>query len=134
MVRRFSAKELYGSSILPQALKNLIRASGGMADAKDLKSFGGNSPCGFDSLLAHYLEGLPIDKKVGGAVFVAGWLTSPNLETEEEKEIAKPWIETPIDFEKVKQHTKKFFAIFSGDDEVIPPSHQKIPPRRGGIF
>jgi len=76
--------------------------------------------------ILRYLEGLPIEKKVGGAVFVAGWLSSPNLETEEEKRIAKPWIEIPIDFEKVKQHTKKFFAIFSDDDEVISLDNKEL--------
>ena len=39
---------------------------------------------------------------------MAGWFTLMNLKTDEEKEIAKPWLETPIDFDKVKQHTKKF--------------------------
>ena len=70
--------------------------------------------------ILRYLESVPADKKVGGAIFVAGWFTLMNLETEEEKEIAKPWLEISIDFEKVKQHTKKFFAIFSDDDEVVP--------------
>ncbi len=70
--------------------------------------------------ILRYLESLPADKKVGGAVFVAGWFTLMNLKTDEEKEVAKPWLETPINFEKVKQHTKKFFAIFSDNDDVVP--------------
>ena len=43
-----------------------------------------------------------------------------------EKEIAKPWLETPIDFDKVKQHTKKFFAVFSDDDDVVPQENKKL--------
>ena len=31
-------------------------------------------------------------------------------------EIAKPWMETPIDFEKVRSHTGKVVAVFSDDD------------------
>jgi predicted alpha/beta hydrolase family esterase len=75
---------------------------------------------------------LPADKKVGGAFFVAGWFTLMNSETEEEKRIGKPWLETPIDFEKVKQHTKKFFAVFSDDDEVVPQDNKKLFEERLG--
>ena len=76
--------------------------------------------------ILRYLESLPADKKVGGAIFVAGWFTLMNSETEEEKRIGKPWLETPIDFEKVKQHTKKFFAVFSDDDEVVSISNKEM--------
>ncbi len=76
--------------------------------------------------ILRYLESLSADKKVGGAVFVAGWLNSPNLETKEEKRIAKPWIEIPIDFGKVKNHSQKFFAIFSEDDTVIPINNREL--------
>ena len=69
---------------------------------------------------------MPADKKVGGAIFVAGWFTLTNSETKEEKEIAKPWLETPIDFDKVKQHTKKFFAVFSDNDDVVPQENKKL--------
>ena len=82
--------------------------------------------------ILRYLERLPVDKKTGGAVFVAGWFTLTNSETDEEKEIAKPWLETPIDFEKVKRHTKKFFAVFSDDDEVVPQENKKLFSERLG--
>lgn len=76
--------------------------------------------------ILRYLESLPADKKVGGAVFVAGWFTLMNSETEEEKRIGKPWLETPIDMEKVKQHTRKFFAVFSDNDDVVPSNNKKL--------
>lgn len=75
--------------------------------------------------ILRYLEGLPGDKKVGGAVFVAGWFTLKNL-TKEEKEIAKPWVETSIDFAKVKQHTRKFVVIFSDNDDVVPLNNKEL--------
>ena|SRR4030042_501921 len=75
--------------------------------------------------ILRYLENLPADKKIGGAIFVAGWFTLMNLETDEEKEIASPWIETPIDFEKVKQHTNKFFAVFSDNDDFVPANNKE---------
>ena len=76
--------------------------------------------------ILRYLESLPVDKKVAGAVFVAGWFILSDLETQEEKVIGKPWLETPIDFAKVKQHTTKFFAVFSDDDEVVPMENRKL--------
>lgn len=82
--------------------------------------------------ILRYLESLPTDKKVGGVAFVAGWFTLMNLETDEEKEIARPWLETPIDLGKVKQHTKNFFAVFSDDDTVVPQENKKFFEERLG--
>lgn len=76
--------------------------------------------------ILRYLESLPANKKVGGAIFVAGWFTLINLKTKKEKEIARPRLKTPIDFEKVKQHTKKFFAIFSDNDQFVPINNKKL--------
>jgi len=76
--------------------------------------------------IMRYLESLPLGVKVGGVVFVAGWFHLTGLETEEEKETAKPWLETKIDFAKVNKHTKNFVAIFSDDDVFVPVSDIKI--------
>lgn len=57
--------------------------------------------------------------KVGGAVFVAGWFELMNLE-KNEIPIAKPWLETPIDFRKVKKCLGKSVAIFSDNDPYVP--------------
>ncbi len=69
--------------------------------------------------ILRYLETLPENAKVGGAVFVAGFFKLI-LDTNEEEETAKPWLETPIDFEKVKSHLPKSVAIFSDNDPFIP--------------
>ncbi len=69
--------------------------------------------------ILRYLEKLE-NKKIGGVVCVAGWFILSDLETEEEKIIGKPWIETPIDFNKVIMTTNNFVAIFSDDDPVVP--------------
>ena len=58
--------------------------------------------------------------KIGGAVFVAGWFHLTDAETDEEKRIGKPWLETPIDFEKLRILIPKSVAIFSDDDPVVP--------------
>ena len=71
--------------------------------------------------ILRYLDGLKADAKVGGIVLVAGWLHKlESLYTEEEIVIAKPWLETPINFENVKSHTKNTIAVFSDDDEFVP--------------
>lgn len=75
--------------------------------------------------IMRYLEALPANKKVGGAIFVAGFLTLMNL-PEEEKDTAKPWLQTPIDTEKVKQHSNKFIAIFSDNDAVVPFNNKQL--------
>ncbi len=73
-----------------------------------------------------YLGQLPEKTKVAGGVFVAGFFNLPNLQTREEKEIAKPWLEIPISFEKIKNHTNNFLAIFSNDDPDVPVSDSKL--------
>lgn len=67
--------------------------------------------------ILRYLE--KIDKKIGGVVCVAGWFNLAGLEEEGEEvvAIARPWIETPIDFEKVKSVAHNIISIFSDDDQ-----------------
>lgn len=60
-----------------------------------------------------------LTSSVGGMVLVAPWVRLPTI-FEEEKEIAKPWLETPIDFEKVRAHGGKVVALLSDDDEDAP--------------
>lgn len=64
--------------------------------------------------ILRYLE--TINTPVGGAVFVAGWFYLDNLENDEVKEIAKPWIETPINLEKVKLVLPTAILIISEND------------------
>jgi predicted alpha/beta hydrolase family esterase len=76
--------------------------------------------------IVRYLES--IDGKVGGAVFVAGWLPPVMVTglTDEEKPIAMPWVNTPIDYEKIGKTTKKFTAIFSDNDPYVPLENAKF--------
>lgn len=76
--------------------------------------------------IARYLEALPDEMKVGGAVFVAGFFKKlTNLEDEEEtRETAKHWLETPINLEKIKSHLNKSIAIFSNNDPYVPLDNQ----------
>ncbi len=69
--------------------------------------------------ILRYLETLPENVKIGGAVFVAGFF-KVILDTNEEEETAKPWLQTPIDFQKVRTHLSKSVAIFSDNDPFVP--------------
>ena len=81
--------------------------------------------------IMRYLETLD-DVKVGGLVFVAGWFNLPWLETQEEKDIAKPWLEKPIDTDKIKKMSKKIICIFSDNDPDVPLSDSELFKERLG--
>lgn len=72
--------------------------------------------------IVRYLETLPNQIQVGGAIFVAGFLSRlTNLEDEEEvHDISKHWLETSINLEKIKSHLPKSVAIFSDNDPYVP--------------
>lgn len=53
---------------------------------------------------------------VGGALFVAGWFDLKNLEDKETEDIAEPWINTKIDFKKIKKVLPKSTLIISDND------------------
>lgn len=78
-----------------------------------------------------YLETLPERDKIAGLVLVAPWMEldaeTIKEEGEEVVEIARPWMETPIDFEKVKLHLLgQAVAIFSDDDPFVPLSQKDL--------
>lgn len=75
-----------------------------------------------------YLERLGGEVKVGGVVLVAGWVhLKPVVFTEEGAEdIARSWIDTPIDWEKIRLHCDRFLAVFSDDDPFVPLDDSKI--------
>ncbi|MEX0649403.1 MAG: alpha/beta fold hydrolase [Candidatus Andersenbacteria bacterium] len=64
-------------------------------------------------------------RKVGGAILIAGFFELVPLESDEEKEIVKPWLKTPIDFEKVKAATNNITVILSDNDEWVPLERNK---------
>src|SRR3989344_5329623 len=68
--------------------------------------------------ILRFLETLPENQKIGGAVFVAGFF-SLILDQNEEDAIAKPWIETPINLNRIKAVLNKSIAIFSDNDPYV---------------
>lgn len=78
--------------------------------------------------ILRYLETLGNFERVGNVVFVAGWITlaSAAYEQEGDEETAKPWLETPIDWVKVKTRARNFTAIFSDDDPFVPLADAEV--------
>lgn len=101
-----------------QSWVETVRKAVGQPDA-DTFFIGHSVGC---QTIIRYLESLPINAKVGGAVFVAGWLTLTSQATPSKKEedIARQWVETPIDVKRVQQHVAKSIAIFSDNDPYVP--------------
>ena len=78
-----------------------------------------------------YLDTL--ETKIGGAVLVAGWLMRLTGDlSDEEITIAKPWIENPIDYQKVSNICSKVTAIFSDNDEFVHLDNIKLFEERLG--
>ena len=73
--------------------------------------------------IMRYLE--TIDLKVGGAIFVAGWFNLVNLENDKARAIAKPWIETPMDFKKIKKNLGYSTVILGRNDPWVPYQETK---------
>jgi predicted alpha/beta hydrolase family esterase len=78
--------------------------------------------------IMRYLQDQPEGSRVGGIIFVAGFfnLEKDIFETKEEEEIAKPWLETPIDAEKIKQMANNIIAIFSDNDPDVALSESEV--------
>ncbi|MDP2934602.1 MAG: DUF1749 domain-containing protein [bacterium] len=76
--------------------------------------------------ILRYVEQLPQEVKIGGIICVAGFFNLRGLETEEEKELSRPWLETKIDFEKIKTHTNKITAIFSDNDPYVDLENKEL--------
>jgi uncharacterized protein len=80
-----------------------------------------------------YLASLPEGSRLGKVVLIAPWLVKTEeqklllqVEGEEVWSIAKPWIETPIDFEKVKKIPISIACVFSGNDEFVSLDNVKL--------
>lgn len=73
--------------------------------------------------ILRFLEALPDGKMVDKVILVAPWgmaLSEKAYEDEEDKATAKPWLETPINWKKIKDCSKEFIALFSDDDPLVP--------------
>lgn len=70
--------------------------------------------------ILRFLESLDDSCQVDKVILVAPWLKLTNLESDEEKKIAQPWLKNPLDFNKVKSKAKTFVTMFSNNDPYVP--------------
>ncbi len=70
--------------------------------------------------IARYAAALPEGARVGGAVFVAGFLTRLTDIAPDERGIADEWLETPFDRAAARARLAKSIAIFSDNDRYVP--------------
>lgn len=77
--------------------------------------------------IVRYLETLPKKTKVGGTVFVAGFLkTVTGYEINPQvQEIDKHWLQTPLNAKLAATHLPKSIAIFSDNDPWVPLENQE---------
>ncbi len=74
--------------------------------------------------ILRYLETLADDMKIAGVVLIAPWMELDKQTIEEEGQesidIARLWMEAPIDLKKARSHIGRAVAIFSDDDSYVP--------------
>jgi len=77
--------------------------------------------------ILRFLQTRPSEQIAGGVVMVAGFTGELIGLTEDEKPLARPWEETPLDFDKIKSQAKHFAAVLSDSDPWVPlESNRKI--------
>lgn len=76
--------------------------------------------------IMRYLENKKIEK-IGGILFVAPWLDLlPEAVSDEESyNTAQPWLNTPINFKKIKNITNNITCIFSDNDYFVSLEQEK---------
>ena len=96
----------------------------------DAETFYVGHSIGCQTILRH-LEQTPPGTRARGAVFVAPWFDLVGVSAEE-MVIARPWIETPIDFAQVRARLPELVAFFSPDDPFVSLDNQALFEERLG--
>jgi len=69
--------------------------------------------------ILRYLE-MNKGSQLGGAIFIAPAFVIADLETDEDRDIARPWMDRPIDFTSIRPMSSNFVTIFSDNDQSVP--------------
>lgn len=72
--------------------------------------------------ILRYLETVHDGKRIDKVIMIAPWvfLNDAAYEDEDDREIAKPWLQKSINWQKVKSKASSFTAIFSDNDPFVP--------------
>lgn len=76
--------------------------------------------------IMRFLEKENYNGKIGKVIFVAGWFKLDNLEGEKVREIADPWINTPIDFNKINEKIDNLTVFLSSNEPYNYVEENKI--------
>ncbi len=78
--------------------------------------------------LLRFLAQVKGNVQVGGVVCVGGWvsLTPESTADVDSAAIAKPWLETPLDWKIIKKHVGKMTCFFSSNDPYVPLADAKV--------
>ncbi len=77
--------------------------------------------------ILRFLESLEGEIIVGGTLFVAGFVTiRKEAMIGDTKAVLTPWVNSRIDLQKARVHSKMFVSIFSENDPYIPLSDSDI--------
>lgn len=74
--------------------------------------------------IVRYLETLPEGTPVGGVVFVGGFFKRLTGTEPGERKTEEHWLNTPLNFAKVRSHLSGSVAVFSDDDPYVPLDNQ----------
>lgn len=100
-------------------IEEWVQALGNAVDELDSETYFIGHSIGCQTIM-RYLETQDITK-IGGILFVAPWLDllPQAIADENDYATARPWLTTPIDFEKVKRFTSNIKCIFSDNDYFV---------------
>ncbi len=73
---------------------------------------------GFQAII-RYLQSAD-SPQTGSVLGIAPWFTLTGINSPDNKDIARPWLDNPIDFAKLKRIVPSFTAIFSDNDKFVP--------------
>lgn len=76
--------------------------------------------------IVRYLSALPENVRIGGAIFVAPVHKTIKNMSESESDIAGPWLNTPILWDKIRLHSNSFVVVYSDNDPYIPSEDAEL--------
>ncbi|MBI2666100.1 alpha/beta hydrolase [Candidatus Woesearchaeota archaeon] len=76
--------------------------------------------------IMRFIEKEDYTSKLGKVIFIAGWFKLKNLENEEVKKIADPWINTPIIFNKITEKINALTVYLSSNEPYNYVKYNKL--------
>ncbi len=73
---------------------------------------------GFQAII-RYLQSAD-SPKTGNVLGIGSWFALIGINSPENKDIARPWLENPIDFVKLRKIVPSFTVILSDNDKFVP--------------